>query len=126
MRMVHAQVGGRLEKSAIAVLLTVLVLLGPAPVRAHDDPPGDKITDFATVDEVWTDQSWDDGFILSDAELCIAWKAWGTPRLAPYSLKLEMKPASEPKAARPRRPLPWPRTRSPPSPPPRPAAPRQA
>lgn len=57
----------------IAALLVLVGAFSAPAALGHDDPPGDKITDFASVTEVWTDKEWEDGFLFleKDAEICV-------------------------------------------------------
>lgn len=74
---------------------TALALIGSlvaAPVRGHDDPGIDRITDFAAVTEVWTDQEWEDGFLVfeRDAEICVI-AIFQHPNHDRFSMKLTAK-----------------------------------
>ena len=78
-----------------AVTVVALALAGTivaSPVRGHDDPGVDKITDFAAVTEVWTDKDWSDGFLFlpKDAEICVI-AIFQHPNHDRYSMKLTTK-----------------------------------
>lgn len=75
---------------AVVVFALVDTLVAP-PVLGHEDAGEVKITDFAAVTEVWTDQEYEDGFIFSqDAELCVI-AIFQHPNHDRYSMKITTK-----------------------------------